>query len=138
VQDLPVKAKKTKVRDRFFNYVVLNSKGSTIINKRTDKDIWTGLYDFPLIETSAAVHEPDLLISDEWKKVTGGKKFILRSVSPSYKHILSHQKIYARFWEIEFNSDLKKIAGPSAIVIKQKDIQRYAVPRLIENYLESK
>jgi A/G-specific adenine glycosylase len=138
VQHLPFKAKKTKVRDRFFNYVVLNSNGSTIINKRTEKDIWTGLYDFPLIETSAAVNEPDLLISDEWKKVTGGKKFILRSVSPSYKHILSHQKIYARFWEIEFNSDLKKIAAPSAIVIKQKDIQLYAVPRLIENYLESK
>lgn len=138
VNELPVKEKKIKVRNRYFNYIVLKSKGSTIINKRIEKDIWTNLYDFPLIETNAEVSEPDFLSSEEWKQMIGKNKYVLNSVSTPYKHVLSHQKIYARFWEIDCTSDLKSLVSESAIIIKQKDIQKYAVPRLIENYLESK
>jgi A/G-specific adenine glycosylase len=138
VQDLPFKAKRTKVRDRFFNYIVLKSKDNTVINKRTQKDIWTNLYDFPLIETSMEVNESSFLDSKEWKQLIGSNKYIIRKVSPNFKHILSHQKIYARFWEVECSHDLEKIRPASAIIIKQKDIHKYAVPRLIENYLERK
>ncbi|MCE3280368.1 MAG: A/G-specific adenine glycosylase [Bacteroidetes bacterium] len=138
VNELPVKSKKTKVRDRFFNYIVLTNKESTIINKRTDKDIWTNLYDFPLIETPMGVAEPDLIVSSEWKKLVGKNKYVLRAVSPEYKHVLSHQKIYARFWEIECAKDLSNFKPDAAIIIKKKDLQKYAVPRLIENYLERK
>jgi A/G-specific adenine glycosylase len=138
VQELPVKAKKTKVRDRFFNYIVLKSKEHTIINKREDKDIWTSLYDFPLIETPAEVNEEDFLASAEWKKLIGKNRHVIRSVSAPYKHILSHQKIHARFWEVECAQGLEKVVPASAIIIKQMDIQKYAVPRLIENYLQKK
>jgi A/G-specific adenine glycosylase len=138
VAELPVKAKKTKVRDRFFNYIVLKTKEETVINKRTDKDIWTGLYDFPLLETSAEVNEPDFIDSPEWKKLIGKTRHTILSVSPQYKHILSHQKIYARFWEVECAGDLKKVSPVNSIIIKQKDIKKYAVPRLIENYLKGK
>jgi len=138
VQELPVKAKKTKVRDRFFNYIVLKSSGNTVINKRVEKDIWTNLYDFPLIETPAEVNEEDFLASREWKKLIGKNSHVIRSVSAPYKHILSHQKIYARFWEVECGQGLEKVVSAPAIIIKQKDIHKYAVPRLIENYLDEK
>lgn len=138
VQELPLKSKKTKVRDRFFNYVVLKNKDDTIINKRLDKDIWTNLYDFPLIETAAEVNESDFPALKEWKQLIGRNKHVIHSVSPPYKHVLSHQKIYARFWEVECSEGLKKVLPASAIIIKQKDIHKYAVPRLIENYLQGK
>src|SRR6478735_4517688 len=52
VAELPVKTKKTKVRNRFFNYLILEDDESrTIVNQRTDKGIWHKLYEFPLIET---------------------------------------------------------------------------------------
>ena len=52
VDQLPVKSKKLKVRNRFFNYLVVNDENeNTIIQKRTDKGIWHNLYEFPLIET---------------------------------------------------------------------------------------
>jgi A/G-specific adenine glycosylase len=137
VNELPVKEKKIKIRNRYFNYVVLKNNENTVINKRTEKDIWTNLYDFPLIETSAEVNESDFLNCKEWKELIGKSKHVVRSVSAPYKHILSHQKIYARFWEIDLSSDLKKIAPDSSIIIKEKDIKKYAVPRLIENYLNS-
>jgi A/G-specific adenine glycosylase len=136
ITELPVKAKKTKVRNRYFNYLVFTKDGSTIINKRIGKDIWTNLYDFPLIETEKELTESKFLGSAEWKTLAGKNKFAVRSVSTTYKHILSHQHIFARFWEFDCSADLKKIVVPSPIIIKKKDIHKYAVPRLMELYLE--
>ena len=52
VDKLPVKSKKLKVRNRFFNYLVASDENeNTIIQKRTAKGIWHNLYEFPLIET---------------------------------------------------------------------------------------
>jgi A/G-specific adenine glycosylase len=135
IADLPVKAKKTKVRNRYFNYIVLHHKSTTAINKRTEKDIWTNLYDFPLIETDTELTEEQFIKSANWKQFIGSSKYIVKSVSVSYKHILSHQKIYARFWEIECEKPFGKLLSKTGIVIKEKDIHQYAVPRLIENYL---
>ena len=50
--NFPVKEKKIKVKTRFFNYIVTTDKTNIIIKKRVDSDIWKGLYDFPLIETT--------------------------------------------------------------------------------------
>lgn len=138
ISELPVKSKKTKVRNRYFNYVVLNHKGTVAIKKRTEKDIWTSLYDFPLIETDKELTEEQFLRSAEWKKFIGKTKCTVRSVSSSYKHILSHQKIYARFWEIDCAQPFEKLLSNKAAVIKGKDINKYAVPRLIENYLATR
>jgi A/G-specific adenine glycosylase len=136
ISELPVKEKKTKVRDRYFNYIVLNHKKSTAINKRTEKDIWTNLYDFPLIETKIELNEEQFLRSQEWKSFITTSKYSVKSVSGSYKHILSHQKIYARFWEIDCKESFNKLLSKTSITIKKQDIHKYAVPRLIESYIE--
>jgi A/G-specific adenine glycosylase len=138
VAGLPLKAKKTKVRDRFFNYLVFKNKDTTLIRKRSAKDIWINLHDFPLIETASELKEQDFLGSAAWKGMIGKNKYTLRLVSAPYKHILSHQRIYARFWEITCSTGLEKINAEDAFVIRQKDIHKYAVPRLIEHYLEGK
>ncbi len=49
---LPVKLKKGKIKKRYFNYLVFQSEeNKTILEKRSGKGIWEGLYQFPLIET---------------------------------------------------------------------------------------
>lgn len=55
VQAYPVKQNKTKTRDRYFHYLYIIYKGQTWMNRRMGKDIWTGLYEFPLIETDHAM-----------------------------------------------------------------------------------
>ena len=55
VQAYPVKQNKTKTRDRYFHYLYIIYKGQTWMNRRAGKDIWTGLYEFPLIETDHAM-----------------------------------------------------------------------------------
>ncbi len=134
VADLPVKGKKTKVRNRYFNYIVLNHKGTTAINKRVEKDIWSGLYDFPLIETNTGLDEQQFLKSKEWMSFIKKTKYTIKSVSSSIKHVLSHQKIEARFWEIDCAQPIDRLLQETTI-IDRKDVRNYAVPRLIENYL---
>ncbi len=138
IAELPVKEKKTKVRDRFFNYIVLHYKNKTILHKRVEKDIWINLYDFPLIELEKEISEEAFLKSREWKKFIGAIPYTITSVSPAYKHVLSHQKIYARFWEICCDSPLTDLITDTHILIPEKNLQQYAVPRLIENYLETR
>ena len=138
ISDLPVKATKIKTRDRFFNYIVLHHNGNIAINKRTNKDIWTNLYDFPLIETENKLTEEQFLKSKEWEKLIGKNKFTLKGMPTNYKHILSHQKIYARFWEIICAKPFDKLVSETALVIKEKNIQQYPVSKLIENYLKLK
>ncbi len=135
---LPVKAKKTKTRDRFFNYIVFYHNGKTAIKKRVEKDIWVNLYDFPSIETKKELTEEQFLNSTEWLSFIGKNKYTIKNISKNYKHILSHQKIYARFWVIGCNKAFDKLIPKTAIIIEENDIHTFPVSRLIEKYLEDK
>lgn len=123
----PVKAGKTKVRKRNFHYLVLTDGKKVVLKKRSEKDIWIGLYDFRLIETDERENQIEKQI----------QKLNPRSVKRELdlKHILSHQKIEAVFWYIT----VKKIVlqkGETAVYIK--DLDQYPMPRLLIRYLESK
>jgi len=134
VKELPVKQLKTKVRERHFQYIVLRYKSLVWLRKRTEKDIWQGLFDFPMIESLQALSETELKKSDFWKKHLSKLDPSIRSHSATYKHVLSHQRIFATFWEIK----LKKKALESDWT--ETDISRifeFPVPRLIDLYLET-
>lgn len=133
VDEFPVKDKKTKVRDRHFNYLVIRHQSSVLLNHRKGKDIWNGLYDFPLIESAKAMKTEKLFSSKEFKTLLGKNKFNIRTISPIFKHVLSHQNIFAKFIELETKTVLKNKKFISA---KEKDLRKYAVPRLLEKYFE--
>ena len=132
---LPVKSGKTKIRKRYFNYLVIIHKNSFYLRKRTGKDIWNGLHDFPLIETTQPVSENRLMKSAEWKNTFRNNRIEIIGVSEERKHILSHQHIHARFFQVfaesanwHFPDDWKRVT--------RKSVKKYAIPRLIEKYLE--
>ena len=131
ISQFPFKAKKVKQRNRFFNYLVLIDNQNTFLQKRTGKDVWQGLFQFPLIETPKVIEEKELKQSKEWNTLFAESPTILKC-SKEYKHILSHQKIYAKFWVIDGQIDLKNTSFEKTII---EDLNKYAVPRLIENYL---
>lgn len=136
VDQLPVKSQKTKVRTRFFNYFVMRKQGKLLIRKRTEKDIWKNLYDLPLLETKKEVRPR--LTSPKGRKSTAralnlGNAHIV-DVSKTYKHILSHQIIFARFWVVT------DITGKieNCIYIADNQLNKFAFPRLIQHFLEEK
>jgi A/G-specific adenine glycosylase len=95
------------------------------------------LYDFPLIETEQRLSEEKFLSSKEWKKFIGNTIYTITSVSREYKHLLSHQKIYARFWELTCKTSLNPLITKGSVIIPEKELHLYAVPRLIDQYLQS-
>jgi A/G-specific adenine glycosylase len=119
-RQLPVKDKKLKVRKRYFYYVVRRNAQSLAMKKREGKDIWHGLYDFDLVESTAPMKETALA------KQLGIKKM---QWSEEYKHVLTHQIIFARFAVLESktrNQDyfsLKKIAALPKPVLISKFLQ---------------
>ena len=129
---LPVKAKKTKQRERYFYYYLLEQNGSVYLEKRTENDIWRNLYQLPLIEQTKK-------LSDEEIVKTGlpfikGYNYNLNSISKERKHVLSHQIIHAKLVRIEISNDVK-IREP-LFKVKTKDISKFAVPRLLELFFE--
>jgi A/G-specific adenine glycosylase len=133
VSELPFKSKKTKVRDRYFNYVVFRYKNDLYLQKRTKKDIWQDLYEFFLIETDKKQKPEAILKNKMLNEMVSPKNMILKSVSKDYKHILSHQNLHTIFYLVELKLLLKT---KSLKKVNIKSLNKYALPRLIEKYLK--
>lgn len=129
VAERPVKQGRTKVCDRWFNYLHVTAGGTTLLHRRGAGDIWEGLYEFPLIETEHAVEFAELAASEAFHGVLGGVEWhLVRSVAMP-RHQLSHQTLHAVFHRIEVVDGLDSPAVPTA------SLGDYALPRLIDRYL---
>jgi len=131
VADLPVKLKKTKVTNRYFNYLVLEDIiGNTLIQKRTAKGIWHNLYEFPLFET------------DEIVGFEAVSKAVQKDIFPSYTiigieecaettvvHKLSHQHLHIQFWKVKINSEIENGLSSS-------ELKTFPFPIVIYNFIE--
>lgn len=109
VGQLPVKLKTLKVKERRLTYIYIRCQGQTAIRRRPAGDIWQGLY------------EPWLT-----DNVPSGAVLLRQN----QKHVLTHRIIYADFWMWE--TDEKPSLPDEYIWIDEADIERYALPRLVE------
>ena len=131
VNQLPVKLKKTKVTNRFFNYIITkDAAGKTIVNRRSDKGIWFGLYEFPLLETDILTDEATTTPLIASFKGLGFAPKSIRLLHPDVIiHKLSHQKLHIRFWEVT-----TYLALPEAIDTEQ--VKTFPYPIVIHNFME--
>jgi len=136
VKTLPVKIKKQKIKKRYFNYLVFSLNGKqTIIQQRTGKGIWQGLYEFPLIESeeldSKTIKEAllfkKLIVPDSALQIVKyNKEYLI--------HKLSHQHLYTRFFIIETDA-VPQIINDFSLVEVEK-IHDYPVPVLLGNFID--
>ena len=120
IQELPVKLKTLKIRERHLIYIYVRYKSQTAIHRRGAGDIWQGLW------------EPWLVDDEHFSLFTSHSS--LRLVKQGVKHVLTHRILYADFylWEPD-----KRPSLPSDYIwIPESDIDNYALPRLIEILLE--
>jgi len=132
---LPVKKEKPAVKTRYFHYLVIERGDTIFIRQRTGNDIWKGLYEFPLIETSSPAGYPELIITEDFQKLLHVSSCTLINTYRSKPHKLSHQTIYPVFYRIRSHkrgTQLKK----EYLEINCNDLSRYAVSRLIEKYMD--
>jgi A/G-specific adenine glycosylase len=133
VDQLPVKSKKLKVRNRYFNYIVAEDDlQNTIIQKRTAKGIWHNLYEFPLIETDK-VEDFDCISRHIQKDFFLENEIVslLEYNSESIIHKLSHQHLHIKFWK----ANLKGVIENG---INLETVKTFPFPIVIHNFIEDK
>jgi A/G-specific adenine glycosylase len=90
-----------------------------LMQPRNGKDIWNGLYQFPL--------------SESLTPPSGSDKNI-----PSLRHILTHQVIEARFEKIQVSTERELLQLATSLdcqAYNHEEIERLPKPILIDNYL---
>ena len=133
VSELPIKVKKVKIRERWFNYFVGIKADEVLAKQRKPGDIWQHLYDFPLIEL-----DQDQTIASEYfiEKVNElfGKDLEITFLERK-KHLLTHQIIYVQFFEIanyivNFNlhTDIKSM--------EVSEFKQLPHPKIIGDFIE--
>ena len=133
IASLPVKLKKTLVRNRYFYYLVFKAENKLIINHRSANDIWKNMYDLPLIETNKKMNLEKVLSSVQFQSRVRNIDFLIRKVSEPIIHKLSHQHLHTVFIVLECK-DLPTTDGTQKVV-EIKNLVKYAFPKLIENFL---
>ncbi|MES2477846.1 MAG: A/G-specific adenine glycosylase [Bacteroidota bacterium] len=131
---LPVKSKKLKVQNRFFNFMVLQCKDEIWIERRTEKGIWQNLHQFYLIETDAVIDEKEMSTLPQimaLHKDVSGIQF-----SAQLKQRLTHQLIDSKFYSVSLKSKPRSLPD-SGFWIPLKDLDNYAFPKTLVDFLEN-
>ena len=125
-------------RTRFFNYLVINDSSYVYIRKRTEKDIWQELYEFPLVETEEQLNILRGVILPNFPISLTELKLVKQS--QPYQQLLTHQKIIATFWEFEIPSSKIIVleSGSDFQKIERKKLENFALPKTIDIYLKEK
>ncbi len=132
VTKLPVKEKKVKVTNRYFNYlIVLDGNDRTVVNRREGKGIWQNLYEFPLVETQKSINFQELLSNEVFNEFTRNHDFTLKLLTnEDIVHKLSHQHLYIKFWSVRIPDYNKK-------TFSWKALSNLPFPIVIYNFIET-
>ena len=122
INELPVKSKKVKQRERHFTYLYIEYEGKIAIHQRGAGDIWQGLWEFPQAEQLTSSED------SAWKTEA-------QLLQKGVKHILTHQILLA---DIYLWQPTRRPQLPSEFIwIEKQDLENYALPRLIEILLKA-
>lgn len=131
----PVKSKKVKRRSRYFNYFFLRFDNQFYFVKRGDKDIWKNLYELPLVETSGEVKEPIEAISLLESNICAVESVVFVKQN-SFKHVLTHQDINAKFWVFQLNKKPDFLIE-GCVTVDLKSYTEFAVSALTQKFFLS-
>ena len=150
VNEIPLKSKALVKKERFFCYAVFNAGADTFVRKRTEKDIWRGLFEFPALEWTAAPSLPEgntalrQWLSEQFFPEGNAPDFSVIHLSKPYRQTLTHREVTAVFIEVELTGHLSEniaLMPPFAGTLRlpRADLKKnIAVPRLIDWYLREK
>ena len=164
VPGLPVKSKTLIKKDRFFIYLIVHYKGATFVRKRTGKDIWQNLWEFPMIELPVFPADHRQLETLVWQqfapqKTTGQIQSPTKAgedtpsparpygasvatISKPYRQMLTHRIVTAVFCDLNFPDDTPPEVFEIQLFENCRQITRtelkknIAVPRVIDRFLQ--
>ena len=118
IDQLPVKEKKLKVKERRLAYIYIRHEGQIALRRRPAGDIWQGLWEPLLIEGAPL---PDLGCP-------------LTMVAHDVKHVLTHRVLLADFYLAE--PAQRPMLPAEYDWVEEHDLESHALPRLVEKLIE--
>jgi len=130
IKELPVKEKKLKIKNRYFNYLVINTVDDKTKLIKREKGIWQNLYEFPLVETLHEIDENQLIESKKFNNLFNIAPVTIKLFNKELiVHKLSHQHIYTKFWIVN-------TLNSSNFEHSWDTIEKFPVSTLINNFLK--
>jgi len=142
VDVIPVKIRRTSMKKRYFHYLVISGENNSIyLKQRTENDIWRNLYDFPLLEKETKT-APKKVMKEISERLFIINNEIDLAVTSEFKHVLTHQIIFAWFYKIEISkashfTRIPSLLKVNMIQVSKSELHNYPVPRLIEKFLKN-
>ena len=130
IDKLPVKLSKTKVKNRYMDFLIfLDDNSNTQIEQRTKKDIWQNLYQFPVVDRfdEAPIDLKQHVLSCYPQHQISHIESLTKEV---IIHQLSHQKIHVHFWLVKTNTPLE---APTPWL----ELNKFGFPIVIHNFIQS-
>jgi A/G-specific adenine glycosylase len=133
-EQLPVKAKTIRKKQRCFYYFIVETPGDNVyIRRRSGKDIWEGLYEFILYETTGPVWPEEVLQSGFARQLFDGQALTVRHISNVYRQELTHQSLQGQFITIGLSTPPKSLNGYQ--LVPKNTLAAYAFPKFINSWL---
>lgn len=130
-QLLPVKDKKPELKKRWLNYFIVQCGEEVLVQQRSGKDVWHGLYQFFLIETPKAFSSKKLLPMFEEESGVADYSF---SEEWKTKQSLSHQMVHFHFFRLRVQRK-KKVEG--YVWLKRSAVKELAFPRALQLVMQN-
>ncbi len=133
IELLPVRAKKTAVRTRYFHYLLISYEGKLWIHLRNVKDVWRGLYEPFLAEAEAALDRKALSSRPEVQALSlqGALEY-----EGGLTQRLTHQLIHSHFFSVATQAVPQ--VPDDGLWVALSDIKQYAFPRSLSLFFEKK
>ncbi len=135
VNRLPVKEKTLQRKHRWFYYFLFEYRGTCLVNKRNDRDIWQHLFEFYLVETESAMVWDEGKVK-EWLQAQYGIGDVERiDLSTVHTQQLTHQQIKGQYIHVKLSRKpafLKHYQWQPLGRLKELPF-----PRFITQYLEN-
>ena len=128
--ELPIRSKRLIKKERFFYYLLLCNSKEIIITKRNADDIWQGLYELPMLESTKPIkrdfkkHIAKLILAP----------FEIVNYSKAYTQQLSHQTIQSLFITVKVD-DFKKLRLEGGIKVLIANLPKFAFPKTVHLFL---
>lgn len=134
VELLPVRPTPPAVKARYFYYIDVelsqDGEDATLMHCRNNKDIWKGLYEFPLIESDSPLEEAELQARVAQMLGTRVETPIVLTLT----HKLTHRTIYAAFVRVKMGSLPVQMLQNETLFLRSQ-LKKLPVSRLIDRYL---
>lgn len=133
IKVLPVKSKKGKVQERYFNFLLLQFEDKFWLRRRDEKGIWKGLYEPYLLETEKEIDNEELLKTETFQNLKLKSKPVFES---SNKQRLTHQIIQSKLFSI--NCTEKPVMPDAGLWTSFEDMKKLPFPKTILALFEKK